>query len=48
MILKSHLCGIAVAFDRYEKNDCEYPEDADINKLRRSLKNGETENCPQG
>lgn len=46
MILKSHLCGIAVAFDRYERN--ENPEQDDINKLRRSLKNGERSDRPQG
>lgn len=46
MILKSHLCGIAVAFDRYERN--ENPEQDEINKLRRSLKNGEDNNRPQG
>lgn len=46
MIIKSHLCGIAVAFDRYE--GIENPADADINKLRRSLNNGEKVNRPQG
>lgn len=47
MIIKSHLCGIAVAFDRYE-NGTEDPERADFNKLRRSLESGEKANRPQG
>ena len=46
MIIKSHLCGIAVAFDRYEKN--EEPEDLALKKLRQSLQNGEKVNRPQG
>lgn len=46
MIIKSHLCGIAVAFDRYE--GIENPEQSDLNKLRRSLENGEKGNRPQG
>jgi hypothetical protein len=47
MILKRHLCGIAVAFDRHE-NVVKNPEQAELNKLRRSLENGEKVNRPQG
>lgn len=46
MIIKSHLCGIAVAFDRYE--GIQDPEQAELNKLRRSLENGTKANRPQG
>ena len=47
MIIKSHLCGIAVAFDRYDIEN-EDPERKDLNKLRRSLESGEKVNRPQG
>jgi len=45
VIVKSHLCGIAVAFDRYEGIENPVPE---INKLRRSFLNGEKSDRPQG
>lgn len=47
MILKSHLCGIAVAFDRYEGIEPD-PMQADLNELRRSLKSVVENTRPQG
>jgi len=47
IIIKSHLCGIAVAFDRYEKNEGYKPEDKNDRRslyLNESLENGR----PQG
>jgi hypothetical protein len=47
MILKSHLCGVAVTFDRYDVDDIREPEvygSQTVNPYNESLKNGR----PQG